>query len=62
MSHPYAVRKIWKKRQFHEGSLLKRVIGSFVLLLGLTFATLTLYLGNIETLAKILESYVVSFP
>jgi len=62
MPHPYAVRKIWKRLWFHEGSLLKRVIASFALLLGLTFATLTLYLGNVETVAKILESYVVSFP
>lgn len=41
---------------------MKRVIASFALLLGLTFLTLTLYLGNIETVAKVLESYVVSFP
>jgi hypothetical protein len=46
----------------HEGSVLKRVIASFVLLLGLTFVTLTLYLGNAETVAKALQSYVVSFP
>lgn len=62
MSHSYAVWKIWKILQFHEGSLLKRVIASFVLLLGLTFTTMTLYLGNLEAVAKILQSYVVSFP
>lgn len=41
---------------------MKRVVASFALLLGLTFATLALYLANVETVAKILESYVVSFP
>ncbi|MGB9021979.1 MAG: hypothetical protein WCC94_00915 [Candidatus Bathyarchaeia archaeon] len=41
---------------------MKRLIASLALLLGLTFLTLTLYLGNVETVAKALESYVVSFP
>ena len=41
---------------------MKRVVGAFVLLLALTFVTLTLYLGNMDTVARILESYVVSFP
>jgi hypothetical protein len=62
MSHPYALRKLQKNVKFDEGSLLKRVIASFVLLLGLTFLTLTLYLGNVQALAKALQSYVVSFP
>ena len=62
MSHPYAVRKPEPSPTSHEGTPLKRVIASFALLLGLTFLTLTLYLGNIETVAKVLESYVVSFP
>lgn len=62
MSHPYALRKLRKNLKFNEGSLLKRVIASFALLLGLTFVTLTLYLGNVEAVAKVLESYAVSFP
>jgi len=62
MSHPYAPRKPGAHLQFHEGTLLKRVVGAFVLLLALTFVTLTLYLGNMDTVARILESYVVSFP
>lgn len=62
MSHPYAVRKPGLNPTSHEGSLLKRLIASLALLLGLTFLTLTLYLGNVETVAKALESYVVSFP
>jgi len=41
---------------------LKRVIAAFALLLGLTFVTLTLYLGNVEAVAKVLTSYVVPFP
>ena len=41
---------------------MKRVIASFAFLLGLTFVTLTLYLGNVEAVVKVLESYVVSFP
>ncbi|MGD0549897.1 MAG: hypothetical protein ABSA81_05060 [Candidatus Bathyarchaeia archaeon] len=41
---------------------MKRVIASFALLLGLTFVTLTLYLGNVDTVVKVLQSYAVSFP
>lgn len=48
--------------KFNEGSLLKRVIATFALLLGLTFVTLTLYLGNVEAVAKVLQSYAPSFP
>jgi hypothetical protein len=48
--------------QFHEGSPLKRVIASFALLLGLTFVTLTLYLGNVDAVAKVLQAYGISFP
>jgi len=62
MSHPYALRKPGAHLKFHEGTPLKRVVGAFALLLGLTFVTLTLYLGNMETVARILESYAVSFP
>lgn len=62
MSHPYALRKLRKNLKFDEGSLLKRVIAAFAFLLGLTFVTLTLYLGNLEAVAKMLESYVISFP
>lgn len=62
MSHPYALRKLWKKLKFSEGSLLNRVIASFALLLGLTFVTLTLYLGNAEAVVKVLQSYVAPFP
>jgi hypothetical protein len=62
MSHPYPLRKLWKDPKFSEGSRLKRVIASFALLLGLTFVTLTLYLGNVEAVVKVLQSYAVSFP
>jgi hypothetical protein len=62
MSDLYAVRKPQEDQQFHEGSSLKRVIASFALLLGLTFVTLTLYLGNVEAVAKVLQAYTVSFP
>jgi hypothetical protein len=62
MSHPYALRKLRKNPKFDEGSLLKRVIAAFALLLGLTFITLTLYLGNVEAVAKVLQSYAPSFP
>jgi hypothetical protein len=62
MSHLYPLRKLWKNLKSSEGSRLKRVIASFVLLLGLTFATLTLYLGNVDAVMKVLQSYVVSFP
>ena len=62
MSHLYPLRKLWKDLKFSEGSLLKRVIASFALLLGLTFVTLTLYLGNVEAVAKVLGSYAASFP
>ena len=41
---------------------MKRVVASFLLLVGLTFVTLTLYLGNAETLAKALQSYAAPFP
>jgi len=62
MSNLYAVRKLCKDSLSDEGRSLRRVIGSFALLLGLTFLTLTLYLGNIETVTKVVQSYVVSFP
>lgn len=55
-------RKLWKGLKFSEGSRLKRVIASLALLLGLTFVTLTLYLGNVEAVVKVLQSYAVSFP
>jgi len=51
-----------REQQYHEGSPLKRVIASFALLLGLTFVTLTLYLGNVEVVGRILEAYAVAFP
>gem|GEM_PF-3537573 len=41
---------------------MKRLVASFALLLGLTFLTLTLYLSNVETVLRVLESYVISFP
>jgi hypothetical protein len=62
MSHPHALRTLWKNLKFKEGSFLKRVIASFALLLGLTFVTLTLYLGNTEAVVKVLQSYVAPFP
>ena len=62
MSHPYAFAELWNNLDFSEGSRMKRVIASFAFLLGLTFVTLTLYLGNVEAVVKVLESYVVSFP
>jgi hypothetical protein len=62
MSHSYALRKLRTNLEFNEGSLLKRVIATFALLLGLTFVTLTLYLGNVEAVAKVLQSYAPSFP
>ena len=62
MSNLYAVRKLCEDSLSDEGSSLRRVIGSFALLLGLTFLTLTLYLGNTEAVAKIVQSYLVSFP
>jgi len=62
MPHPYALRKLWKNLKFSEGSRLKRVIASFLFLLGLTFLTLTLYFGNVEAVVKALQSYAVSFP
>lgn len=62
ISHPYALRKLWKNLKFSEGSLLNRVIASFALLLGLTFLTLTLFLGNAEAVVKVLQSYVAPFP
>jgi hypothetical protein len=62
MSHPYPLRKLWKDLKFSEGSRMKRVIASFALLLGLTFVTVTLYLGNVEAVVKVLQSYAVSFP
>lgn len=62
MSHPYPLRKLRDNSNYNEGILLKRVIAAFALLLGLTFVTLTLYLGNVETVAKALESYATSFP
>jgi hypothetical protein len=30
--------------------------------LGLTFVTLTLYLGNVDAVVKALQSYAASFP
>jgi len=62
MPHPYALRKLWKNVKSSEGTLLKRVIASFALLLGLTFVTLSLYLGNAEAIVKVLQSYVAPFP
>jgi hypothetical protein len=62
MPQSYALRKLWKNLKLSEGSRLKRVIASFVLLLGLTFLTLTLYLGNVDAVVKALQSYAVSFP
>jgi len=56
------LRKLQKNLKISEGTPLKRVIASFALLLGLSFVTLTLYLGNVQTVAKVLESYVVLFP
>ena len=55
----------WKPRQellSDEGSLLKRVVAAFLLLLGLTFMTLTLYLTNVQAVTQVLQSYVVRFP
>jgi len=41
---------------------LKRVVAAFLLLLGLTFVTLTLYLDNVQAIVQALQSYVVGFP
>jgi hypothetical protein len=62
MSDLYPLRKLRESLKSSEGSPLKRVIASFALLLGLTFVTLTLYLGNVEAVAKVLASYVPAFP
>jgi len=62
MSDLYPLRKLRESLKFSEGSPLKRVIASFALLLALTFVTLTLYLGNVEAVAKVLASYAPSFP
>jgi hypothetical protein len=62
MSHLYPLRKLRKDPKSSEGIRLKRVIASFIFLLGLTFTTLTLYLGNMDAVVKVLQSYAVSFP
>lgn len=41
---------------------MKRVSAAFLLLLGLTFVTLTLYLNNVQAIMQALQSYVVRFP
>ncbi len=58
----YAIESPVRKLKSCEGSPLKRLFASFSLLLGLTFLTLTLYLSNVEALAKVLGSYVPPFP
>ena len=62
MSDLYPLRKLRESLKFSEGSQLKRVIASFALLLALTFVTVTLYLGNVEAVAKVLASYAPLFP
>ena len=62
MSDLYPLRKLRESLKSSEGSPLKRVIASFALLLALTFVTVTLYLGNVEAVAKVLASYAPAFP